>query len=171
MKHLMTGSVTGAVLLALIATTGCQPNADVAATFDANAATVSQAFADFTAESDDFFTHFSDDATWSGNAVGSADTLTLDVVTAGYRNMWSQYDYRMVTEANMLPGVNPNTKMTDGSVRGYFRWEISKAATDSTEARSVEVKLYESFDFNAEGKIRWTQVYGDLATAYNLLEE
>ncbi len=112
-------------MVALIATTGCQPNADVAATFDANAATVSQAFADFTAESDDFFTHFSDDATWGGNAVGSADTLTLDVVTAGYRNMWSQYDYRMVTEANMLPGVNPDTKMTDGSVRGYFRWEIS----------------------------------------------
>ena len=59
----------------------------------------------------------------------------------------------------------------DGSVRGYFEWRISKDATDSTEAKSVLVKVYESFDFNPEGEIIYTQVYGNLAAGYAYLDE
>ena len=70
-----------------------------------------------------------------------------------------------------MPGVNPNSKETDGSVRGYFKWNITKMATDSTEAKSADVKLYESFDFNANGKIDWTQVYGNLQLAYATLDD
>ena len=62
----------------------------------------------------------------------------------------------VVSPTNFLPGVNPQTKAVDGSVRGYFEWNISKAATDSTEAKSVRVKVYESFDFNPDGEIMYT---------------
>lgn len=61
--------------------------------------------------------------------------------------------------------------MRDRSVRGYFKWNITKPATDSTEEKSVDVKIYESFDFNAEGKIDWTQVYANMQAAYAALED
>ena len=61
----------------------------------------------------------------------------------------------------LLPGVNADTKEVDGSVRHYSEWEVTLPATDSTEAKSGTIKLYESFDFNEEGKIIYQQVYGD----------
>ena len=59
------------------------------------------------------------------------------------------------------PGVNPETKQMDGSVRYYADWEVTKPATDSTAAKSGILKMYESFDFDAEGKIIYQQGYGD----------
>lgn len=165
MKYLILSVFVAVTLIA------CQPTSNVDAVFEANAVTIGQGFADFAAESDDFFTHFNENAIWRGTSVGSADSIPLADMEGVYKQLWAKYDYRLVSEAQFLPGVNADTKQTDGSVRGYFRWEVSKAATDSTEQRSVEVKVYESFDFNAEGEIMFTQVYGDLATAYGLLEE
>ena len=62
-------------------------------------------------------------------------------------------------------------KMIARSVRGYMWWEVSKSPTDSPRVRSIEVKVDESFDFNKEGKIWWTQAYGDMASAYRKLKE
>ena len=97
--------------------------------------------------------------------------MSLEQVTAKYKAAWANYDYELISPTNFLPGVNPQTKAVDGSVRGYFEWNISKAATDSTEVRSVRVKVYESFDFNPEGEIIYTQVYGNLIAGYAYLEE
>ena len=60
-----------------------------------------------------------------------------------------------------LPGVNSDTKIADGSVRYYSTWEISTKKTDSTEAKSGILKMYESYDFDADGKILYQQGYGD----------
>ena len=49
-------------------------------------------------------------------------------------------------------------------------WEVSKDQPDGTR-KSVELWIYESFDFNAEGEIVFTQVFSDLASAYRLLRE
>ena len=144
---------------------------DVSATFDANAATVAHVFADFQAEDDHFFTHFAEDAYWAGTSLNAPDSIALADVAPKYRELWGKYDYTLTEEANFLPGVNPVSKETDGSVRGYFKWNITKAATDSTEQKSVNVKVYESFDFNAEGKIVWTQVYANMQAAYAALED
>jgi hypothetical protein len=151
--------------------TPAETKADVSATFDANAATIDHAFADFQAEDEHFFTHFAEDAFWAGTSLNSPDSIPLADVSPMYRELWGMYDYKLTAEPNFLPGVNPNSKETDGSVRGYFRWNITKTATDSTEAKSVDVKIYESFDFNAEGKIDWTQVYGNLQSAYASLNQ
>jgi hypothetical protein len=144
---------------------------DVSATFDANAATVAHVFADFQAEDDHFFAHFAEDAYWAGTSLNAPDSIALADVAPKYRELWGKYDYTLTEEANFLPGVNPVSKETDGSVRGYFKWNITKAATDSTEQKSVDVKVYESFDFNAEGKIVWTQVYANMQAAYAALED
>ena len=149
---------------------GCQaPDTNVSPIFEANAATVAQVFADFQAESDDFFTHFAEDAIWRGTGLNAPDTVTLEQVTAKYKKAWATYDYELLPPTNFLPGVNAETKATDGSVRGYFEWNISKPATDSTEAKSVRVKIYESFDFNPAGEIAYTQVYGNLLAGYDYL--
>jgi len=144
---------------------------DVSATFDANVATAAHVFADFQAEDDHFFTHFAEDAYWAGTSLNAPDSIALADVAPKYRELWGKYDYTLTEEANFLPGVNPVSKETDGSVRGYFKWNITKVATDSTEQKSVNVKVYESFDFNAEGKIVWTQVYANMQAAYAALED
>ena len=51
-----------------------------------------------------------------------------------------------------------------------FLWEVSKERPDGTR-RSVQLWIYEAFDFNAEGEIVFTQVFSDLASAYRLLRE
>ena len=68
-----------------------------------------------------------------------------------------------------LPGVNSLTKEVDGSVRIYSTWEISTAKTDSTEAKSGRLKMYESYDFDADGKILYQQGYGDFTGLMNYL--
>ena len=72
-------------------------------------------------------------------------------------------------EPIFLPGVNSVTKMPDGSVRNYSTWEISTEKTDSTEAKTAKFKLYQSYDFDADGKILYEQSYGDLSAVISYL--
>ncbi len=171
MKHSLTFFCGATVSAAVVLFSCSQPASDASAKFEANSATIAEVFADFEAESDDFFTHFNADAIWRGTGLNAPDSVSLEQVTAKYKTAWTNYDYELISPTNFLPGVNPQTKAVDGSVRGYFEWKISKASTDSTEARSVRVKVYESFDFNPEGEIIYTQVYGNLIAGYAYLEE
>ncbi|WP_242131562.1 hypothetical protein [Aestuariivivens marinum] len=91
------------------------------------------------------------------------DTITLEELKASDKRSWEYFDFKMLNEPVLLPGVNPDTKKPDGSVRHYSTWEVTLPATDSTEARSGVIKLYESFDFNDEGKILLQQIYGDFS--------
>jgi len=171
MKQPLILLIVGAVVAAAFLFSCGSPNSEAAATFEKNAATIAQVFADFEAESDEFFTHFNEDAIWRGTGLNAPDTVTLEQVTAKYKAAWAKYDYELISPTNFLPGVNPQTKAVDGSVRGYFEWNISKPATDSSEMKSVRVKVYESFDFNPAGEIMYTQVYGNLVAGYAYLEE
>jgi len=90
------------------------------------------------------------------------DSLSLDEMIANDKLLWASYDFKMLTDPPaLLPGVNADTKIPDGSVRHYSEWEVTLSATDSTEAKSGVIQLYESFDFNEEGKISNQVVYGD----------
>lgn len=171
MKHLQLGALS-AVVIGMVLIVSCDaPAPQGAAHFEANAATIAQVFADFEAESDQFFTHFAPDAVWRGTGLNAPDTITLEQIATKYKDAWSRYDYELISPLDFLPGVHPETKLPDGSVRGYFEWSISKAATDSTEAKSVRVKVYESFDFNPAGEIIYTQVYGNLLAGYAYLDQ
>ena len=139
--------------------------------FEQNAAVIERVLADFEAEEDRFFTHFDEDAYWAATGVNATDSVSRVQIEAVYRSLWEKYDYEMLSEVNLLPGVHPTTKKLDGSVRGYFEWKFSKPATDSTDYRSVNLWIYESFDFTPDGKVRFTQVYGNLEAAYAKLEE
>ncbi|GEM_PF-297213 len=170
MKQILTFVLGGALLTAGFFACG-QISSDSLVAFETNSATITQVFADFERESDEFFTHFNASAVWSGTGLNAPDTVTLEQVMSKYKSAWAKYDYELISPINFLPGVNRLTKTMDGSVRGYFEWNISKVATDSTKSKSVRVKVYESFDFNPEGEIIYTQVYGNLAAAYAYLED
>lgn len=86
------------------------------------------------------------------------------------KKLWENYDFKLLTDPiNLLPGVNIDTKLSDGSVRHYSDWQVTLPATDSTEAKSGVIKLYESFDFDADGKIIFQQVYADFTGLFMYL--
>ena len=66
--------------------------------------------------------------------------------------------------------MNPETQLPNGSVNGMFLWEVSRV-DESGERRAVQLWIYESFDFNDEGQIVFTQVFSALASAYRQLRE
>ena len=90
------------------------------------------------------------------------DSMSLNEMKMYDKQMWEAFDFKLLTDPPaLLPGVNPDTRKPDGSVRHYSDWQVTLPATDSTEARTGVIKLYESFDFDSEGKILYQQVYGD----------
>ena len=145
---------------------GCQSasNTDYSAdkTFEKNAAVVLSYLQDFQNENLDYDAMYSKDFIMGITQFGPKDTATLDELKEMNNAIWAMYDFEFMTDPiNLLPGVNADTKKADGSVRYYGKWKITLAATDSTAAKSAELKLYESFDFDEDGKIVYQQYYGD----------
>lgn len=158
MKHLMLTLVL--VILLLSCNTEEKDNSTDMA-FEKNSETVLANLKGWQNENLDY-SMYSDDFRMFETAVNAEkDSLSLDEVKTSDKELWAAYDFKMLNDPQLLPGVNPETKKPDGSVRHYSDWEVSIAATDSTEAKSGVIHLYESFDFDEEGKIRLQQVYGD----------
>lgn len=139
--------------------------------FSENAQTVESIFRAFEAEdSVAFWSAFAEQAVWRGTGVNAPSTLSRSIMEAAYGKYWEEFDYRIACDLEFQPGIHPESQLPNGSVNGMFLWEVSKEQPDSTR-RSVQLWIYESFDFNAEGEIVFTQVFSDLASAYHLLRE
>jgi hypothetical protein len=94
----------------------------------------------------------------------------MEDVKKNDKQLWGNYNLKIITDPIvLLPGVNVDTKLADGSVRLYADWEITLPATDSTEAKSGILNLYESFDFDADGKVIFQQAYGDFSGLFGYL--
>jgi hypothetical protein len=135
---------------------------NVAEVFAKNSQTVLENLKGWQNENVDY-SMYADDFVMAETGFGAKkDSLSLDDLKAGDKRSWEAFDFKMLTDPPvLLPGVNAETKEVDGSVRHYSEWEVTLPATDSTEAKSGKIKLYESFDFNEEGKIIYQQIYGD----------
>ena len=108
------------------------------------------------------YSQYAADFVMAGTGQGSPDSLSLDDMKKMDAEFLAKYDFKIVSDSiNLLPGVDPETKKMDGSVRYYLDWEVTLSATDSTEARSGIIHFYESFDFNEDGKIVNQVGYGD----------
>jgi len=118
--------------------------------------------------------HFADSARWRPTTFGKTEPASLDDKVNGWTKAFARYDFDLVTEAEdlrLLPGVNAQTGEPDGSVRVYFDWEAAIPATDSTERKAVTITYYESWDFDADGKIWLTQIFGDETAAMQALND
>jgi hypothetical protein len=143
---------------------GCQPKPDnsVNETFEKNSKTVLSYLEGFQNENLDYSVFYSKDFVWLGTNFGSKDSLNLEELIAKDKAIWEMYDFELLTSpVNLLPGVDVDTKLLDGSVRYYGDWMVTLPKTDSTEAKSGVIKLYESFGFDEEGKILFQAYYGD----------
>ncbi len=116
--------------------------------------------------------HFADSAQWRPTKVGKIERATIEDKMKGWDAAWKIYDFDLVTtDLQLLPGVDKETMEPNGSVRVYFDWDLVRPATDSTERKSVKLTYYESWDFDADGKIWLTQIFGDETAAMNALND
>lgn len=101
-----------------------------------------------------------------------ADSIDLETMKVADKQIWAAYDFEMLTDPpNLLQGVDQFSGIPNGSVRHYSDWIVTKSATDSSEAKSAKIKLYETFDFDESGKILRQSVYGDFTGLMNHLNE
>ena len=150
---------------------GCQPPQDNSANeaFEKNSQTVLAILEGFQNENLDY-SQYAQDFVMRDTGFGTKDSLSLEDVKKNDKGLWENYDVKIITDPIvLLPGVNVDTKLADGSVRLYADWEVTLPATDSTEAKSGIIRLYESFDFDADGKVIFQQVYGDFAGLFGYL--
>lgn len=152
------------VLFATLLFVACKPKTDSAANeaFEKNSKTVLAYLEGCQKENVDY-SSFSKDFKSLGTSFGAKDTLSLSEFIENDRKLFEVFNFKLLEKTPVfLPGVNSDTKTLDGSVRLYSTWEISIPKTDSTEAKSGELKMYESYDFDANGKILYQQGYGDV---------
>lgn len=141
----------------------CQEKVDNTANeaFNKNSETVLANLKSFQDEKVDY-TMYASDAVIADTGFGGKDSLSIDEVKKNDTWLLENFNFKLLTDPLvLLPGVNPETKALDGSVRYYGEWEVTRPATDSTLAKSGVLKIYESFDFDSEGKIVYQQGYGD----------
>lgn len=158
-----------AIGLTAIACQAPQEDNTIQATFDANCETVRSALDNFQNEVATFDEYSVDFVGSQTNFNPTGDSTRLDELKESRPGWWAMFDAELKTELRLLPGVNPETNEVDGSVRYYGKWEVTKSATDSTEATSVIIPIYASYDFDADGKILYQQTYGDMTAAFESL--
>lgn len=151
---------------------GCQMQTDNSARdlFEKNSQTVLSELDAFQNES---FNNsiYAKDFTMLNTGFGKKGSIGVDALKKRNAEMWKMYDFKLLTDPLvLLPGVDSETKLLDGSVRYYGEWEVTRTATDSTEAKSATVLLYESFDFNEQGKLQMQQYYGNTSALIMFLQ-
>jgi hypothetical protein len=159
------------VLFVSLLFASCKPKSDSTANeaFEKNSKTVLTYFEGVQAEKVDY-SSFSKDFKSLNTWYGAKDTISLDEFKIGDSKALKNFNFKLLDSVPVfLPGVNSLTKEVDGSVRIYSTWEISTEKTDSTEAKSGRLKMYESYDFDADGKILYQQGYGDFSGLMNYL--
>lgn len=163
--------VVYSVLFASLILMGCQPTEDnsVNEAFERNSKVVLAELEGWANESMDYDALYAENAFVRPTSFDSSDSLSLEDLKANNQEMWDMFDFELVNDIVLLPGVNVKTKKADGSVRYYNKWRVTLPATDSTEARSGEIKFYESYDFNEEGKIIYQQGFGDFGGLFDYL--
>lgn len=149
----------------------CQPKVDNSAkeAFEKNSETVKANIKGFESENVDY-SQYADNFVMPNTGFGGKDSLSLDEVKASDKDMWQRYDFKLLTDPLvLLPGVNVDTKEFDGSVRYYADWQVTLPATDSTEARSGVINIYEYYVFDENGKIIQSAGYGDFGGLFGYL--
>ena len=141
-------------------------NDNISKIFKKNCETVLAYETAFCKENIDYEKFYSDKAIIKGTILGDNDSMYVADRKVAHQELWKKYDFSM-SLLDPLPGVNTETKKMDGSVRNYF--DITITLTEN--GNSVTIPMYNSFDFDDEGKILFLQYYGDFTAAFLSLEE
>ncbi len=161
-------------LALLILACKAEPNNSANELFVKNSETVLKSISDWENETPDY-SIFAENAIGLNTFFGAeVDTVMIhsEKSKATDKGFLARYDFKFLPNPpQLLPGVNADTSLPDGSVRYYGAWEVTLSATDSTEAKSGIIKVYNSLDFDANGKILYSQGYGDYSGLMSYLNE
>ena len=105
--------------------------------FEKNCETVISYEAAFCEENIDYEKFYSDKAIIKGTMLGDNDSMYVADRKTAHQELWKKYDFSM-SPLDPLPGVNPETKKMDGSVRMYF--DITITLTEN--GNSVTIPMY-----------------------------
>ncbi len=153
------------LISAFIFSCNSETDSAVNQSFEENSKTM-QALLTSYANEDVDYSRFSDDVVFKGTLLGAPDTLRLDQIKAIHKDFFAKYDVKHMAPFNFLQGVNPETGESDGSVRFYYDMQV----TNSENGKSVVIPIYESFDFDDEGKAIFVQWYCDWTASISSLE-
>ncbi|NEW79213.1 MAG: hypothetical protein GZ086_07245, partial [Gelidibacter sp.] len=121
-----------AILLLSLLFIACEPKTDNSAkeAFEKNSKTVLANLDGWQSENLDY-SMYSKDFTMLETGFGAdKDSLTLDEMMAYDKQTWATFNFKLLSSPPvLLPGVNPDTKLADGSVRLYSTWEVMVPAT------------------------------------------
>ena len=134
--------------------------------FLTNCSTVQGYLDDFVNESIDYKKYFNDTCKIRGTYFNSEGPMSVDDRVSAHKQMWAKYDFAISDSINFLPGVSPETKEMDGSVRFYFDWTVN----NTLSGKSITLPIYMSFDFDNDGKINFYQFFGDISSAISSIE-
>ena len=143
----------------------CAKSSDAKTIFENNSKTMQILFDSYANESVDY-SYFADEVVFRGTLLGSADSLGLDEIKEIHKEFFAKYDVKHMAPFNYLQGVNPETGQADESVRMYYQMQV----TNTTNDKSVVIPIYESFDFNEEGKAVFVQWYCDWTASLESIE-
>jgi len=129
--------------------------------FEANSQTVLKILEGWQNENVDY-SLYADNFRTISTAYGATDSIDLATMKENDARTLGALDFEILTDPiTLLPGVNVDTKEMDGSVRLYSYWKVTRPATDSTEARSGNLRIYQAWVFNEEGKVAFSFTFGD----------
>ena len=131
-----------------------------------NCETVQAYLDDFVDESVDYTKYFNDTCKIRNTSFNSDGSMTVDDRISRHKKLWPKYDFAISDSINFLPGVNPETKEMDGSVRFYFDWTVN----NTENGKSITLPLYMSFDFDNDGKINFYQFFGDISAGISSID-
>ena len=144
---------------------GCTMKSETKEAFKKNSETMQLLFESYANESVDY-SKFADDVVFRGTLLGSPDSLNLDQIKGIHKEFFAKYDVKHMAPFNYLQGVNPQTGQADESVRMYYQMQV----TNTTNGKFVVIPIYESFDFNEEGKAVFVQWYCDWTASLESIE-
>jgi hypothetical protein len=151
------------LLFALLLFISCGVKKDIVANqkFDKNSKTVLNYIEGFQNQNVDYTSYSKVFKSLNTSFGETTETITLDEFKESNKKMFEVLQFKLIETPVFLRGVDAKTGVIDGSVRFYGTWEITLKKTATTESKTARLKVYESLDFDTDGKIVFQQGYGD----------
>ena len=134
--------------------------------FSNNCKTVESYLNDFANESIDYKKYYNDTCKIRGTYFNSEGPMSVEDRKSAHKEMWKKYDFSFSDSIVFLPGVNVETKEIDGSVRFYCDFSVKNTENEKT----VTLPIYQSYDFDSDGRFIYLQYFGDINAAISSIE-
>ncbi len=152
-------------LLVFLSLISCKSNKEIMAyqKFEKNSKTVMDYLEGFQNQQIDYSSYSNNFSSLRTAFGDSEETGTLDELKENNNMMFEVLQFKLLEKPVFFSGVDPKTGIIDGSIKFYGNWEITLKKTSNTKEKTARIRVYESIDFDRDGKILFQQGYGDFS--------